>query len=99
MKKRLRKKFGIGEFYRPWFTFEADLKPMNDGDQAEFVARFIAEAEKHDLVCEGAIGDNDLSVVIETGRLATRNAERRREFLDAVGQWEVFAHIDASELQ
>ena len=98
MKKRLRKKHGIGEFYQPWFTFEAELKPMADPDQADFVARFIAEAEKRDLLCDGAISAADISVAIDTGRLATRNAERRQEFLDVVGKWEVFTHIDASEL-
>ncbi|MPN19553.1 hypothetical protein SDC9_166924 [bioreactor metagenome] len=98
MKKRLRKKWGVGEFYRPWFAFTAEIKPLADGDQANFVARFIAEAEMRDLRCEGNIGDIELTVYIETGRLATRNAERRQEFLDAIGGWDEIVKFEASEI-
>jgi len=99
MKKRLRKKWSVGEFYRPWFAVSAEIKPLADGDQADLVARFIAEAEKRDLLCEGSISDAELMVSIETGRIATRNAERRQEFLDAVKDWAEFVKFEASELQ
>ncbi len=99
MKKRQRKKLAIGEFYRPWFAFNAELTPMGDGDQAEFVSRFIAEAEKRDLICEGAIGETELEICIDTGRLATRNAERREEFVNLVKTWPELVKIDVSELQ
>ena len=54
MKKRFRKKFGVKEFYRPWFAISAEIEAMADGDQADFVSRFIAAAEALDMTCNGA---------------------------------------------
>lgn len=99
MKKRFRKKFGVGEFYRPWFVVSAELKPMGEGEQADFVSRFIAEAEKRDMTCTGAIGETELEVGIDTGRLATANEERRADFIAAVQGWEEFTKFEASDLQ
>ena len=99
MKKRLRKKLGVKEFYRPWFAIAAEIVPMADGDQAAFVSRFIAEAEKLDMNCQGAIGETDFEVVLDTGRILTDNAERRQQFLDEIGKWAEIKKIDASELQ
>jgi uncharacterized protein YggL (DUF469 family) len=99
MKKRLRKKLGVKEFYRPWFAIAAEIVPMADGDQAAFVSRFIAEAEKLDMNCQGAIGETDFEVVLDTGRILTANAERRQQFVDAISSWEEFVKLDVSELQ
>lgn len=99
MKKRFRKKFAVAEFYRPWFAICAEITPMADGDQADFVQRFIAAAEALDLVCNGAIGDTDLEVAFDTGRLATGNEERRQKFIDQVSAWPEFVKFEASELQ
>ena len=43
MKKRFRKKFAVGEFYRPWFAVIAQIEETADGDQANFVSRIIAD--------------------------------------------------------
>lgn len=99
MKKRFRKKFAVGEFYRPWFSVSAEITPMGEGDQADFVQRFIAAAEALDMVCDGAIGDTELEVALDTGRLATGNAERRQQFIDQVSAWSEIVKIEASELQ
>ena len=99
MKKRFRKKFSVQEFYRPWFTVCVELKPMGEGDQADFVARFIAAAEALDMTCNGAIGDTELEVVLDTGRICTANAERRQQFLDEIGKWEEIKKCEVSELQ
>ena len=99
MKKRFRKKFAVGEFYRPWFAVRAQIEEMADGDQADFVSRFIAEAEKLDMNCQGAIGETDFEVVMDTGRILTGNAERRQQFVDVVSKWEEFVNLDVSELQ
>ena len=99
MKKRLRKKFAVKEFYRPWFVLSAEIKAMGEGEQADFVSRFIAAAEALDLVCNGAIGDTELEVGFDTGRIATANAERRQKFLDQVGQWPEIVKIETTELQ
>lgn len=99
MKKRLRKKFAVQEFYRPWFAISAEITPMADGDQADFVSRFIAAAEALDMTCDGAIGENDLEVAFDTGRIATANAERRQQFLDQVSTWPEIIKIEATELQ
>ena len=99
MKKRFRKKFAVGEFYRPWFAICAEIQPMAEGDQADFVSRFIAAAEAQGMVCEGAIGDTDLEVAFDTGRVDTGNAERRQQFLDLINSWPEFVKIEVSELQ
>lgn len=99
MKKRLRKKLGVKEFYRPWFAIAAEITPMADGDQANFISRFIAAAENLDMNCRGAIGETDLEVVFDTGRILTQNAERRQQFIDTVSKWEEIVKLDASELQ
>ena len=99
MKKRFRKKFAVGEFYRPWFAISAEITPMAEGDQAEFVQKFISTAEALDMVCDGAIGDTELDVALDTGRLATANAERRQQFIDQVSAWQEFTKFEASELQ
>ena len=99
MKKRFRKKFGVREFYRPWFVVSAEITPMGEGDQAAFVARFIAAAEALDMVCDGAIGDTELEVALDTGRLATANAERRQQFIDQVSSWSEIVKFEATELQ
>ncbi len=99
MKKRFRKKFAVQEFYRPWFTVCVELKPMGEGDQADFVARFINAAEALDMICDGVIGETDLEVALDTGRLATANAERRQQFIDQVSSWPEIVKIEASELQ
>ena len=99
MKKRLRKKLGVKEFYRPWFAIAAEIVPMADGDQAAFVSRFIAEAEKLDMNCHGAIGETDFEVVMDTGRILTGNAERRQQFLDEIGKWSEIKKIESTELQ
>ena len=99
MKKRFRKKFRVGEFYRPWFVINAEITPMAEGDQADFVQRFIAAAEALDMNCNGAIGDTELEVLMDTGRLATANAERRQQFIDQVSVWQEFTKFEASELQ
>ena len=99
MKKRFRKKFGVKEFYRPWFAISAEIEAMADGDQADFVSRFIAAAEGLDMTCNGAIGDTELEVMIDTGRICTANAERRQQFLDEIGKWTEINKIEATELQ
>ena len=99
MKKRFRKKFAVAEFYRPWFAISAEIKPMAEGDQADFVSRFIAAAEALDMICDGAIGETELEVSFDTGRLATANAERRQQFIDQVSQWPEIVKIEATELQ
>ena len=98
MKKRFRKKFGVGEFYRPWFVVSAELAPMGEGDQAAFVDRFIAAAEALDMVCDGAIGETDLEVALDTGRIATANEARRCQFIEQVKSWQEFVAFEASEL-
>ena len=99
MKKRFRKKFAVGEFYRPWFTVSAEITPMGEGDQAEFVQRFIATAEALDMICDGAIGDTELEVALDTGSLAAGNAERRQQFIDQVSSWQEIVKFEATELQ
>ena len=99
MKKRLRKKLEIKEFYRPWFAITAEIQPMAEGDQADFVSRFIAAAEALDMICDGAIGETELEVAFDTGRLATANAERRQQFLDQIQSWPEIVKIEATELQ
>ncbi|MBE6379596.1 MAG: DUF469 family protein [Lentisphaerae bacterium] len=99
MKKRFRKKFAVGEFYRPWFAVSAEITAMGEGDQADFVSRFIAAAEALDMVCDGAIGETELEVAFDTGRMATANEERRRQFLDQVKAWPEIVKIEATELQ
>ena len=99
MKKRFRKKFGVKEFYRPWFAISAEIEAMAEGDQADFVARFIAAAEALDMTCNGAIGDTELEVMLDTGRICTANEERRRQFIDQVSKWQEFVKFEASDLQ
>ena len=99
MKKRFRKKFAVGEFYRPWFAISAEIQPMAEGDQADFVSRFIAAAEALDMICDGAIGETELEVAFDTGRLATANEERRQKFLDQVKDWPEIVKIEATDLQ
>ena len=99
MKKRFRKKFGVKEFYRPWFAISAEIEAMADGDQADFVSRFIAAAEALDMICQGAIGETDLEVMVDTGRICTANEDRRQQFIEQVGKWEEFVKFEASELQ
>ena len=99
MKKRFRKKFGVKEFYRPWFAVSAEIEAMDEGEQADFVARFIAAAVALDMTCNGAIGDTELEVVLDTGRICTANAERRQQFLDEIGKWEEIKKCEVSELQ
>ena len=99
MKKRLRKKLAVKEFYRPWFAVVAEIEAMADGDQAEFVTRFINAAEALDMTCNGAIGDTDLEVMLDTGRICTANEERRRQFIDQVSKWQEFVKFEASDLQ
>ena len=99
MKKRFRKKFGVKEFYRPWFAVSAEIEAMGEGDQADFVSRFIAAAEALGMTCNGAIGETELEVVLDTGRIDTANAERRQQFLDEIGKWEEIKKVDVSELQ
>ncbi len=95
----MRKKFAVKEFYRPWFAVSAEIVPMADGDQADFVSRFIAAAEALDMICEGAIGDTELEVALDTGRICTANEERRQKFIDEVAKWQEFVKFEASELQ
>ena len=99
MKKRFRKKFAVKEFYRPWFAVSAEITQMAEGDQADFVARFIAAAEALDLVCDGAIGDTELEVSFDTGRICTANDERRKQFIEQVSKWQEIVKIEATELQ
>ena len=99
MKKRFRKKFGVKEFYRPWFAVSAEIEAMADGDQADFVSRFIAAAEALGMTCNGAIGETELEVVLDTGKLDTANAERRQQFIDTVSAWQEIVKFEATELQ
>ena len=99
MKKRFRKKFAVGEFYRPWFAVRAQIEEMADGDQADFVSRFIAEAEAFGMVCEGAIGDTDLEVALDTGRINTNNEERRQQFLEQIQKFTEIVKVEVTDLQ
>lgn len=99
MKKRLRKKFGVKEFYRPWFAICAELKEMGEGDQAEFVDRLIKTAESNGLLCNGTIGKTELEVALDTGIVNTDNAERRQQFLAQINSWSEFVKIEVSDLQ
>ena len=98
MKKRLRKKLGLGEYTRLTFTLEAKLKELDDEGMDALYNRFIELLEKFECECDGGWCDQELFMTISTGLIGNDNAERRLRFLEALSQFDEITEFDASEL-
>lgn len=98
MKKRLRKKLGIGEYRELCFEFSGKLKEMSDEESDQFIDRFVELVKSCEFCCHGAFGDGEISLCIETGVKDTDNEERRQKFLAGVNAISEISEVSATEL-
>lgn len=85
MKKRLRKKYRVGEFRELCFDFTFDYKGDIDSPDCEsFLHAFVNECiEANGLNCEGVMTDNGCNITARAED-ATQTAEKQRQ---AVKSW------------
>ncbi|WP_176012445.1 50S ribosome-binding protein YggL [Victivallis sp. Marseille-Q1083] len=98
MKKRLRKKLQVGEFFVPAFTLEATLKELDDAEMDQLYDRFIELLQAQELRCYGGWCDEHLYMTISTGPVGHDNEERRLRFLESLGSLQEIVSFNASEL-
>lgn len=95
MKKRLRKKLGVGEFTELGFEFYATLADAED--KAAFDA-FIDLIEECEFYCEGTWDDDGADLFISTGLVGMENEERKAKFAEKVAAIAGLSNIQISEL-
>lgn len=95
MKKRLRKKLGVGEFTELGFEFYATLA---DADDKKTFDAFINLIEDYEFYCEGTWDDDGADLFISTGFKGMDNEERKAGFAGKVAAIEGLSNIRISEL-
>lgn len=95
MKKRLRKKLGVGEFTELGFEFYATLADADD--KAAFDA-FIDLIEECEFYCEGTWDDDGADLFISTGFAGMENEDRKAKFAEKVAGINGLSNIRISEL-
>ncbi len=98
MKKRLRKKLGVGEFLELEFALTGKLVEMEEEAEVEFFERFFDLCEEFDFGLDGAFGDDSFDLAVITGFVGTENEERRAAFLEKLKDFKEITEFDASNL-
>ena len=76
MKKRLRKKLGLGEFRELCFDVNCTIGELSEEAEDALFDQVIAVLEKHDMYCYGCLEDRKLELVVSTGLVDTDNESR-----------------------
>ena len=95
MKKRLRKKLGVGEFTELGFEFYATIA---DADDQKTLDAFCDLVDACEFYCEGTWDDDGADLFISTGLIDMENEERKAEFTEKVAAIEGLSNIRISEL-
>ncbi len=98
MKKRLRKKLGIGEFRELFFDVNCTVAEMPEEAEAEFFEKVIALLEKHDMYCHGCLDGRSLELVVSTGLIDTDNQSRYEEAKKELAVLEGLSDLEIGEL-
>lgn len=95
MKKRLRKKLGVGEFTELGFEFYATVADADDQSTLDAFCDLIDECE---FYCEGTWDDDGADLFISTGLIDMENEERKAKFAEKVANIAGLSNIKISEL-
>lgn len=95
MKKRLRKKLGVGEFEEMVFDFYAKV---SDAGNEEIFNKFLAALEDADFCCEGTWDEEAVDLYVSTGLKNTENEARKAKFMEAVAAISELTEVKASDL-
>lgn len=80
LKKRLRKKYHLGEFHELGFEVFTELKPgLNEKDIDKFESDFIKEIERNKLLFGGGGGKESLQGFVSYSEKYTSPTEEQRE--------------------
>ena len=95
MKKRLRKKLGVGEFEEMVFDFFAKV---SDATNEEVFNKFLEAIEAADFCCEGTWDEEAVDLYVSTGLKNTDNEARKVKFMEAVAAITELSEAKASDL-
>ncbi len=95
MKKRLRKKLGVGEFKELGFEFYATIA---DADDKKVFDAFIDLIEECEFYCEGTWDDDGADLFVSTGYVGMENEERKAKFAEKVAAIEGLSNVRISEM-
>ncbi len=76
MKKRLRKKLGLGEFRELCFDVNCTIGEMSEEAEDALFDQVIEVFEKNDMYCYGCLEECKLELVVSTGTLDNDNEAR-----------------------
>ena len=99
MKKRLRKKLGMGEYRELGFELSGNLIEMDEEQGDAVFQRFVALVDSFGMYCGGAWDDKGFDLYVATGLVGTQNAERRETFLNQFKEFKEVSDFKAGDLQ
>ncbi len=97
MKKRIRKKKCIGEFKELAFHLSAKYGKLETEAANEFLSRILEKGNELGLLCGGTFEADHFDFYIVSGRINTRNEERRQEMVAFVKSLPGVESVEAGE--
>lgn len=95
MKKRLRKKLGVGEFEELVFDFFAEVE---DAENQEIFDNFLAAIEAAEFCCEGTWDAEGIDLYVSTGLRDTDNEARKVAFAEKISTISGLKNVKMSDL-
>ena len=97
MKKRIRKKKCIGEFKELAFHLSAKYGKLETEAANEFLSRILEKGNELGLLCGGTFEADHFDFYVVSGRINTRNEERRQEMVAFVKSLPGVESVEAGE--
>ena len=97
MKKRIRKKKCIGEFKELAFRLTAKYAKLTPENADGILSQILEKGKELGLLCGGTFEADHFDFYIVTGRINTRNGERRQEMADFVKALPGMESVEAGE--
>ncbi len=97
MKKRIRKKKCLGEFKELAFRLTAKYSRLTAESANEVLSRILEKGKELGLLCGGTFEADHLDFYVVSGRINTRNEERRQEMMDFLKSLPGMESVEAGE--
>lgn len=97
MKKRIRKKKCIGEFKELAFRLTAKYAKLTPETADEILSRILEKGKELGLLCGGTFEADHFDFYVVSGRINTRNEERRQEMVEFVKTLPGMESVEAGE--
>lgn len=97
MNKRIRKKKCVGEFKELAFQLAAKYNKLTPETADEFVEKLLGKAKELDMICGGSFDLDNFEFYVITGRINTRNEERKQQLVEFVKSLPGMDSVEAGE--